>query len=198
MTFRKTLEELRKSLKSEAEVAAKSREALMNNNQPASRRHSEFLDTMDPRDKLEVLIDVDGKQQNMRWVEGQLDELDIDIAIQVFETAVSRVEKLRKIAKGLKGNQTAQDAINSGVDSRANKLAEILLRALVDTNSFMNVTKTNVAWLTRLGYDDRAREAYLNARSQIITKRARYAPCNHSCKRLPYSFALTLVQTLRI
>ena len=131
-------------------------------------------------------------------MEGQLDELDIDIAIQVFETAVSRVEKLRKIAKGLKGNQTAQDAINSGVDSRANKLAEILLRALVDTNSFMNVTKTNVAWLTRLGYDDRAREAYLNARSQIITKRARYAPCNHSCKRLPYSFALTLVQTLRI
>lgn len=174
MTFRKTLEELRKSLKSEAEVAAKSREALMNSSRPASRRHSEFLDTMDPRDKLEVLIDVDGKQQNMRWVEGQLDELDIDIAIQVFETAVSRVEKLRKLAKGLKGSQTAQEAINSEVDSRANKLAEILLRALVDTNSFMNATKTNVAWLTRLGYDDRAREAYLNARSQIITKRARY------------------------
>ncbi|EGD95675.1 exocyst complex component exo84 [Trichophyton tonsurans CBS 112818] len=191
MTFRKTLEELRKSLKSEAEVAAKSREALMNNSQPASRRHSEFLDTMDPRDKLEVLIDVDGKQQNMRWVEGQLDELDIDIAIQVFETAVSRVEKLRKLAKGLKGNQTAQDAINSGVDSRANKLAEILLRALVDTNSFMNATKTNVAWLTRLGYDDRAREAYLNARSQIITKRARH--CVFEGDLLLYIFQISFV-----
>ncbi|KAK2816738.1 hypothetical protein FQN49_008032 [Arthroderma sp. PD_2] len=191
MTFRKTLEELRKTLKSEADVAAKSREALINSSRPASRRHSEFLDNMDPRDKLEVLIDVDGKQQNMRWVEGQLDELDIDIAIQVFETAVSRVEKLRKLAKGLKGNQTAQEAINFGVDARSSKLAEILLRALVDTNSFMNATKTNVAWLTRLGYDDRAREAYLNARSQIITKRARH--CVFEGDLLLYIFQISFV-----
>ncbi|KAK2751160.1 exocyst complex component exo84 [Myotisia sp. PD_48] len=174
MTFRKTLEELRKGLKSEAEAAVKSREALINSSQPSSRRHSEFLDQISARDKQEVLIDVDGKQQNMRWVEGQLDELDIDIAVQVFETAVSRIERLRKLTKGLKSNQTAQDAINFGLDERSRKLAEVLLRALVDTHSFLTATKTNVSWLTRLGFDDRARETYLHARYQVITQRANH------------------------
>lgn len=31
----------------------------------------------------------------------------------------------------------------------------------------------NVAWLVRLGFDDRARESFLKARSETITKRAR-------------------------
>lgn len=174
MTFRKTLEDLRKQLKTEADATAQPREALLSSTQTAaSRRQSEMLDNMDLRDKLEVLIDVDGKQQNMRWVEGQIDELDIDIAIQNFDAAVSLVERLRKLAKTLKNNLTAQEAINLSLDERAGKLAEMLLRSLVDTPSFIGATKTNTSWLTRLGFDDRAREAYLNARTQIITKRAR-------------------------
>ncbi|EFW13693.1 exocyst complex component exo84 [Coccidioides posadasii str. Silveira] len=171
MTFRKTVEELRKGLKTEAEAAAKSTE-LISGSQSLSRR-SEMFDS-DARDKLDILIDVDGKQQNMKWVDGQLDELDINIALQQFEDAVARVEKLRKLTKTLRGNLTAQDVINSKIDVRAGKLAEILIRALVDTHSFLNATKLNISWLTRLGFDDRAREAYLRARSEVMTKRARH------------------------
>ena len=171
MAFRRSLEELRKKLRSEAEATAKSAEAA--NGNAAARRKSEYLDNLTPRDRLDVLIDVDGKQQNMRWVEGQLDELDMEIALQHFDNAVSRVELLRHISKGLKSNQTAQEAILSKVDERAETLAELLLRALVDTHSFLRATKSKISWLARLGFDDQAREAFLRARSEVITKRAR-------------------------
>ena len=171
MAFRRSLEELRKKLRSEAEATAKSAEAA--NGDAAARRKSEYFD-MTPRDRLDVLIDVDGKQQNMRWVESQLDELDMEIALQHFDNAVSRVELLRHISKGLKNNQTAQEVIQSKVDERAKTLAELLLRALVDTHSFLRATKSKISWLSRLGFDDQAREAFLRARSEVITKRARY------------------------
>lgn len=170
MTFRKTVEELRKGRRAEAEAAAKSTD-MISGSQSLSRR-SEMFDP-DTRDKLEILIDVDGKQQSMKWVDGQLDELDINIALQQFEDAVARVEKLRKIARSLRGNPTAQELINTRTDQRAGALAEVVLRALVDTHSFLNATKLNVSWLTRLGFDDRAREAYLRARTEVMTKRAR-------------------------
>lgn len=177
-TFRKTVEDLRRALRAEAEAASKSTESLSYLTRHVSVRRHDLFDGMDnTRDKPEVRIDVDGKQHNLRWVEGQIDELDIDIALQHFEQAVANVERLRKLAKGLKGNTIAQDVINMKVDERANKLATILSRALVDTHSFLNATKTNVSWLTRLGFEDRAREAYLNARSEIIKKRERCVLC---------------------
>lgn len=175
-TFRKTVEDLRRNLRSETEAASKPLEAygyLAGRHTSYSQTADQFELTDSPRDKSEVRIDVDGKQQNLRWVEGQVDELDIDIALQRFEAAVFSIEKLRKLAKGLKGNSIAQDVINAKVDGRATRLAGILSRALVDTHSFPTATKTNVSWLTRLGFEDQARETYLRARSDIISKRIR-------------------------
>jgi hypothetical protein len=175
-TFRKTVEDLRRNLRSETEAASKPLEAygyLAGRHTSYSQMADQFELTDSPRDKSEVRIDVDGKQQNLRWVEGQVDELDIDIALQRFEAAVFSIERLRKLAKGLKGNSIAQDVINVKVDGRATRLAGILSRALVDTHSFPTATKTNVSWLTRLGFEDQARETYLRARSDIIAKRIR-------------------------
>lgn len=81
---------------------------------------------------------------------------------------------MRKLAKGLKGNAIAQEVINVKVDGRATRLAGMLSRALVDTHSFPMATKTNVTWLSRLGFEDQARETYLKARSDVIAKRVRY------------------------
>ncbi|GFN18718.1 exocyst subunit EXO84 [Aspergillus tubingensis] len=175
-TFRKTVEDLRRTLRSETEAASKSTESFgyLGVRRPS---HSPMPDQYDggesTRDKPEVRIDVDGKQQNLRWVDGQVDELDIDIALQRFEEAVANVERLRKLAKGLKGNAIAQDVINTKVDERAATLAEVILRALVDTHSFPVSTKTRVSWLTRLGFEDQAREAFLKSRSEIVSKRIR-------------------------
>jgi hypothetical protein len=144
--------------------------------------------TENPRDKPEVRIDVDGKQQNLRWVDSQVDELDIDIALQRFEEAVSNIDRLRKLARGLKGNAVAQDIINVKVDERAARLAGVLSRSLVDTHSFPVTTKTNVTWLTRLGFEDQARESYLKARSDNISKRIRYVSIPHlaGCLHIVY------------
>jgi hypothetical protein len=122
-----------------------------------------------------MLIEVDGTQQNLRWVEGQVDELDIDIALQGYDEAVFKVESLKKLAKKLKNNLVAQDFINSRVDERAEKLSTLIRRELIDTNGQLHKTSQNVKWLMRLGYEDVARESYLHARSEAIHKRSRYA-----------------------
>ncbi|KAJ5965192.1 uncharacterized protein N7479_005068, partial [Penicillium vulpinum] len=140
---------------------------------PTPKKPEAFDPSDTPRDKSDLRIDVDGKQQNLRWVEGQVDELDIDIALQRFEASVFSIERLRKLAKGLKGNTIAQDVINFKVDGRATRLAGILSRALVDKHSFPAATKTHVTWLTRLGFEDQARETYLKARSDVIGQRIR-------------------------
>ncbi|KAF7169625.1 hypothetical protein CNMCM5623_002247 [Aspergillus felis] len=174
-TFRKAVEDLRRTLRSETDTATKPTDGFgyAGVRQSVSQK-SDLLNGSDAsRDKPEVRIDVDGKQQNLRWVDGQVDELDIDIALQRFEEAVSGIERLRKLARGLKGNSVAQQIINSKVDERAAKLASVLSRALAGTHSFLNATKTNVTWLTRLGFEDQAREAYLKARSDVISKRVR-------------------------
>lgn len=175
-TFRKTVEDLRRTLRSETEAASKSNDSF---GYPGARRSlygpKPDYDAGDHRrDKPELRIDVDGKQQNLRWVEGQIDDLDIDIALQRSEEAVSSIERLRTLAKGSKGNPIAQDVISLKVDERATKLAGVVSRNLVDKHSFLNATKTNVTWLTRLGFEDQAREAYLKARSEVISKRIRY------------------------
>ncbi|KAL4928654.1 exocyst subunit EXO84 [Aspergillus undulatus] len=179
-TFRKTVEDLRRTLRSETETAGKNGESLgymnaMNNRNSLLYSPKPDLqeNTESSRDRPEIRIDVDGKQQNLRWVDNQVDELDIDIALQRFEEAVSNIDRLRKLARGLKGNAVAQDVINVKVDERAARLAGMLSRSLVDTHSFPVTTKTNVTWLTRLGFEDQARESYLKARSDNISKRIR-------------------------
>lgn len=173
LNVRKAVEELRKGLESEMEANNKAKETInyFASRDPGLLQKTELLETLS--DIKDMLIEVDGNQQNLRWVESQMDELDIDIALQSFEPAVARVEKLKGLARGLKSNAVAQDFINFKVDERCGKLADILIRELENTHNEQSKTKRNVSWLSRLGFDDRAREAYLDARSDIIHKRTR-------------------------
>jgi hypothetical protein len=174
MNFRKAVEELRKGLRSEMESSNKAKETInyFASRDPGLLKKTELLETLS--DIKDMLIEVDGKQQNLRWVESQVDELDIDIALQRFDAAVKSVEKLNALAKGLKSNIVAQDFISFKANERATKLAGLITRELVDTHNELKKTKRNVSWLARLGFEDRAREAYLEARGNIIHKRSRY------------------------
>ncbi|GFP53412.1 exocyst complex component EXO84 [Trichoderma asperellum] len=173
MNVRKAVEELRKGLQSEMEANNKARETInyFASRDPGLLQKTELLETLS--DIKDMMIEVDGKQQNLRWVEGQMDELDIDIALQGFEPAVARVEKMKGLARGLKGNTVAQDFINFEVEERCGKLAGIIIQQLETTHNQQNKTKRNLSWLARLGYEDRAREAYLAARGDTIHRRAR-------------------------
>ncbi|KAI4287170.1 MAG: hypothetical protein L6R35_003576 [Caloplaca aegaea] len=174
--FRMASEELRRALRANTETSAKGTDTMnyYAARDPTLSQKTDLLRSLsNSKNRPEVLIEVDGNQRNLRWVEGQIDELDIEVALQHFEDAVRHVENLRKLARGLNGNTMAQDLIVTKVDGRANKLADLVVQRLKDTHSFSNATKTNVAWLVRLGFDDRARESFLQARSDAITKRAR-------------------------
>ena len=173
LNIRKRVEELRRNLQSEREATNKAKETInyFASRDPGLLQKTELLETLS--DIKDMLIEVDGKQQNLRWVESQMDELDINIALQQIEPAVALIEKLKGLAYGLKNNVIAQDFISFKVDERRAKLAVLVTRELVSTHNQQKKTKQNVSWLARLGLEDRAREAYLEARSETIQKRSR-------------------------
>ncbi len=127
--FRRAADELRKTSRTDAEETNTRRLGAMEymaNGDPLLSKKPDLIQVVSSaKDRSEILIEVDGKHQNLRWVEGQIDELDSEIALQKFEDAVRHVEKLRRIARGLKNNTLAQDLIAMKVDERARKVAGI-------------------------------------------------------------------------
>lgn len=173
LNIRKTVEELRRNLQSEREATNRAKETInyFASRDPGLLQKTELLETLS--DIKDMLIEVDGKQQNLRWVESQMDELDINIALQQIEPAVTKVQKMKSLAYSLKSNAMAQDFISFKVDERCTKLVALIVRDLVRSHNDQKKTIQNVSWLDRLGFQDRAREAYLEARSEIIQKRSR-------------------------
>jgi exocyst complex component 8 len=171
--FRKCSEDLRRKLEVESQQQERS--------QDASGLGSPFLKTGFITDsvagtlgsKADILVDIDGKPQSLRRVENEIDDLDIKIALQIFDEAVERIEKLRKVVKAIRGNAAAHTILTTKLDDRASRLAAVLIRYVADSHSWLSATQTNVDYLVRLGYEDRAREAYLDARTEVIQKRIR-------------------------
>ncbi|KIV86851.1 hypothetical protein PV11_02435 [Exophiala sideris] len=192
MALRKATEDVRIAAKPQEDQNTTQSESLnyFAARDPASATNTEIIEGItSAKEKPEILIEVDGKQQNFRWIEGQIDDLDIDISLQRFPEAVEKVEKLRQIAKGSKNNSIAQDLISVKVDERAAKLATVLCRELKETPSFMESTKRNTQYLIKLGFEDRAREIYLNARSETLTKRARQCVFDGDLQRYVFSIS---------
>ena len=127
ITFRRAADELSRISRAEAEEA--SSRSRGNLDPPVTNGSVAAKSPSTPRlkDYPEILVEVDGKHQNMRWVEGQIDELDSAIALQQFERAVQHVEKLQGVAKGLKSNAVAQKTMVTRIDDRAIKIAGITM-----------------------------------------------------------------------
>ncbi|KAM0713101.1 hypothetical protein Q7P35_000553 [Cladosporium inversicolor] len=138
-----------------------------------------------------ILVDADGRQQSIRSVEAQIDGLDIDIALQRFEDAVGKVEKLRKLGRDIRGYPLAQEIILSKVNERASRLASSIARQLSQTSGGAERTKENVQWLLRLGFEELARSRYLDARTETLRLRTRQLPFRGALP--PYLHALAFV-----
>ncbi|KAK5746141.1 exocyst complex component exo84 [Elasticomyces elasticus] len=211
VAFRKAQEDLRKSLAAEHSVREKKLDdiALLTGRDPRLLKKA-------AADQLEaeraagggglnrsgsVLIDVEGRQQSIRYVEKEVDGLDIDIALQRFEEAVEKIEKLRKLARSIKGNAVAQGIILAKVDERAGKLAGVVARNLSYTSSGTEATKRNVSWLLRLGCEEMARVRYLDARTETIRVRTRQLPFTGALASYLHALSFTtftlLVHTFR-
>lgn len=173
INFKKQVEELRKGLRSEMETSNKAKETInyFASRDPGLLKKTDLLETLS--DVKDMLIEIDGKQQNLRWVESQVDNLDIDIALQRFDAAVVLVEQFNSLAKSLKSNVVAQEFISFKTSERATKLAGLITKELVENHNLPKKVKCYVDWLTRLNFEDRAREVYLEVRGDIIRKRSR-------------------------
>ncbi|PNS18647.1 Exocyst complex component exo84 [Sphaceloma murrayae] len=149
-----------------------------------------------------TMIDVDGRPQPIRWVETQIDALDIDIALQRFEDAASRVEKLRRLARSIRGNAAAQELFLTKIDERAGKLAAALCRRLRLGSAGLERTRENVAWLIRLGMDEVAVREYLSARTDVVKQRTRQLPFTGALaphvRALSYIVFTVVLHTFRI
>ena len=165
--FRKALADLRKLL----HVDADEHPSLAAPRQPQASASASTTPEVSATARASMLVEVDGRQQSFRWVENQVDELDIDIALQRFEDAVERVDTLRRVARSNRNNAFIQELVETKVSQRAGKLAHAIVRQLVETNSFADATRRHVARLIKLGFESRASEAFLEARSGVIRER---------------------------
>lgn len=175
VAFRKATEDLRKTIAAEhGERERKLDELSFLNGDTRLKSASSLNDAAASMpNRSSTLIEVDGRQQTLRWVENQIDALDIDIALQRFEDAVARTEKLRRLARSIKNNTIAQEIILAKIDERAAKLAGVVGRRLKETNAGAIASKENVGWLVRLGFEEMARVGYLDARKETLKKRTR-------------------------
>jgi hypothetical protein len=177
-TFRKTKDDLRKS--QEADIEEKDRVQDSYNHllsrDPELVKKTDLLENLSEavnNNQISTFVDIDGQQRNIQWVETQLDRLDIEIALQHFNDAVVEVEKLKELARNIRGNEMAKAVVTFKVNERAAKLANILVKQLVENNNWISSVRQHVGWVVRLGFEDRAREAYLEARGNLIRARSR-------------------------
>ncbi|KAF1838102.1 hypothetical protein BDW02DRAFT_627436 [Decorospora gaudefroyi] len=177
-TFRKTKDDLRKSLEAEVQEKDRTQESYSHllSRDPALMNRTDLLDTLSDginHDQINTFVDVDGQQRNIRWVESQLDDLDIEIALQHFEEAVVKVDRLKALAKNIRGNEMAKTIVTYKVNERAARLASVLIKHMVEHNNWFTSVKQHVIWVVQLGFEDKAREEYLDARGNLIKTRSR-------------------------
>ncbi|KAG9203964.1 exocyst complex component exo84 [Epicoccum nigrum] len=200
-TFRKTKDDLRKSQEAEVEEKDRAQDSYnhMLSRDPGLRNQTELLENLSEgvsHNNVTTFVDIDGQTRNIRWVESQLDELDIEIALQHFEEAVAKVEKLKMLTQNMRGNEMAKTIVTFKVNERAGKLAGVLVRQLSEGNTWNGPIGQHVTWVNRLGFEDRAREAYLEARSNMIKARSRQ--CTFEGKLPDYIFQISYIYFLLI
>ncbi len=172
LAYKRAADELRRTMRADTEDVSNRNKGTMEYfaaRDPATTKEPE---TLRARDRPDFLIEVDGKHQNLRWVEGQVDELDSDIALQKFEDAVRRVEKLHKIAKGIKGNMVAQELITTKVDARATKIAGMSISSLSYSWTTKGLTICRFC-ITKAGEHPLAIDCYPNQRCLASPSRIR-------------------------
>lgn len=175
--FKKSRDELRKALRAETEDSLRRRDSVsfFAGRDPKLLEHGDLLNSLSAHGSGHSMFTVEGQSRNLRWVETQMDELDENVAHRKFEDAVSSVGKLRALAQSLvKSNSLISELIHLKLDERASQLASVITTDLVENPAQKTSVKANIQWLVKLDYEDRAREAFLEARSDLIKKRTRY------------------------
>ncbi|TGZ83651.1 hypothetical protein EX30DRAFT_338268 [Ascodesmis nigricans] len=174
--FKKSSDELRKAMRAETEDSMRRRDSVhfLTGRDPLLLEHGDLLNSLSAQGAGTAFFTVDGQTKNLRYIETRLDDLDEFIAHRKFDEAVAEVSSMRSLGQNLsKSNTLVSELINLKLDERSSKLASIITADLVANTGHKSVVKANITWLVKLDYEDRAREAFLEARSKLIKKRTR-------------------------
>ena len=201
--FRKAVSDIRKTQQADvndtasalgisgSDVSSKSRAPVGRKDLQPNGISSPSLGSDPPSARGSMLVEVDGRQQSFRWLEQQVDELDIDVALQRYAAAVSKIEDLRRIGSRNKSNVYVQELVNGKVATRATKLAKGIMRNLVERGAWAAATKANVGLLHRLGFEQQASSAFLESRSEVV--RMRVSQCADTGDLASYLFQLAWI-----
>lgn len=171
--FKKSADELRKAMRAETEDSLRRRDsiAFLSGRDPYAFECGELLESLNIGGPV---FTVEGQPRTLRWIESQMDELDEQIAHRKFESAVAAIGKLRSLVQPLaKSNPFASTLVDLKIDDRASRLASVIVSNLTARSAHKPAIKASTLWLVKLGFEDLAREAFLDARSTVIKHRTR-------------------------
>ncbi|ORX93838.1 hypothetical protein K493DRAFT_315777 [Basidiobolus meristosporus CBS 931.73] len=109
----------------------------------------------------------------MKRIADVSDELDVHIAQREFEAAVHCSEEARKILRLCTAEGTQMKAVNKRIEDRVANLVSVISHDMMNPMLTKSQNCANVSWLLRLGYPDKAKEAFLGGRSSTIRHRTR-------------------------
>jgi len=104
------------------------------------------------------------------------DELDILTSERLFGKAVSEIENALSL-KEKPELAPAFDSITEELEARVTKLSELLMKDLQNPALKKSESRTVISYLTRLGFAKKAREIFLETRSQKIRNELKYDFC---------------------
>jgi len=95
------------------------------------------------------------------------DELDILTSERLFDTAVGHLERCRALRAKPELNQ-AFAVITEQLEERVQKMSDLLMKDLQNPALKKSESRTVIGYLSRLGFAKKAREIFLETRSQKI------------------------------
>jgi len=121
---------------------------------------------------------------SVRWVQEQMDDLDVRIAQRDFEEAVRSIEKGsdlfnlpnvvgRQTLASMDPKQVTYPLLSLHLQRRTQQLTDYLSHALELESHLPSSTSRYSALLIRLGEDDLARSIYLQSRSEYVRRKIR-------------------------
>jgi exocyst complex component 8 len=132
-----------------------------------------------------TFLTIDNSDSSVRWVQEQMDDLDVRIAMRDFEDAVRSIEKGnaivihvsqilgRQTLASMDPKQATYPRLSLHLSRQIKQLTDYITHALNLESHLPNATKRYSVLLTRLGEDDLARSTYLQSRADYVRRKIR-------------------------
>ncbi|PWN52446.1 hypothetical protein IE53DRAFT_367213 [Violaceomyces palustris] len=113
------------------------------------------------------------KKDPGRWINDFADELAVCIALREWDEAVTLIEKGKGVLSTYSPSDFAYIDLSTKLASRTNDLVSAISSDFSQPNLKKSAVVRNASYLLRLDKGERARELFLNARTELLRRRVR-------------------------